>query len=232
MALNDVSAIDELQVVQLDEFQVNRPSSHMNPGAVHLSEFPKEVFPAGFWESYPEWLLEKVCTGGKFWAVPYYENISLLAYRKGLLQECGLKYPIDSWEMLAECARTWSERQKSSPDGVLFDFPKNTLENFNSLFFEILLSLKDPELGQEESGSRSLVRWLSSQEALKAARIFRTLCRPACGITTANPAPLFDRASSGTLALSKNAIVWRHWYSTLSQMFLRPRNWVSRSSKP
>lgn len=208
------SSVDELQVVQLDEFQVPEIfSSQDKDGMLH-------VFPTSNWDG-KEWgdsfinrLVERVRYKGSFCAVPYYSNVGLLAYRTDELDGS----EVGSWERLAEKCRE-SERQSADPDFIFFDFSRVTGEDYNCLFFEILLSLEEPSFRDGfQPGTRcQLQEWLLSPLSVKAAAIFRLLCRRAYLASKRQVSTSAAGAGARTQARRRPA-VWRQWYVTLNQL--------------
>ncbi len=242
------SAVDELQIIQIDEYQLTIHSSYTEKKYLPLFQFSGNYWQ---WDDMGSHLLKKRFfkreqnTGKilQFQAVPFFENISLLAYRKNEYQE-----PPKDWEQLVKDCEKWEENHpvdlnrkntktaKTNLQGhtitdkfdLFFDFVKTTPENFNCLFFEILLSLK-PLIDQETEIERSnnnnrmcaLKNWFQTKEAEKAGRFYRRLCRRAY---------LFDKNRDRVLqppakddlkkpiTVNPNAKVWRHWYTTLNQM--------------
>lgn len=190
--LGSVSAVDELQIVQLDEFQLPKASEE-GPGPL----FP---FSIGEWDD-KEWsdflprLDKRVYTNDRFFAVPYYLNVSLLAYRGEGLNASD--FP--SWDSLAD---------KASTGEIFFDFPHTSGEDYNSLFLEILAWLKRHS---SESKPVQLLDWLRSEQAIDAAILFRKLCAQSCLNETGGDLSRLE-------GINSHATVWRHWYSTLNQM--------------
>jgi KaiC/GvpD/RAD55 family RecA-like ATPase len=234
MTLGANSVVDELQILQLDEFQI--------------TNFPQEVrgqpllfqFDAAHWRGNEEWndflpeLVGHVSSQNGFTAVPFYENFSLLAFRSDLLE--GGKP--NSWDDLEKKCIAW---EKNEPDmgKIFFDCPRVSPENYNCLFLAILLSLY-PSKEQKAVGAGRLCErecvlraWLSDGRAVSAARIFRRLCRRAYlvakekksaearsrGTGSENTAKVQNGRDLLAIKVDTNAVVWHHWYSTLNQMF-------------
>jgi KaiC/GvpD/RAD55 family RecA-like ATPase/ABC-type glycerol-3-phosphate transport system substrate-binding protein len=240
-SLASVATVDELQVYQLDEFQLPDVSECNNP------DFPLHIFGASNWDD-KLWgdlvprLAERVrAPDGSFIGLPYYENLSLLAFRKGVLDEKDTA----SWENLAKACKDWEEGN-SDPHKIFFDFPKVTVENYTCLFWEILLSF---EKLPERTGQCRLRSWLRSPAVVKAGKIYRQLCRRAHlaevnkvsvdedARNTESSAGQNDKESGEVVVkplvshqynslmtpidVNTEAVVWRHWYSTLNQMMSR-----------
>jgi hypothetical protein len=159
-------------VIQLDEFQL--PAGR--DGGNELRVFPASAWPDGLWTAVIPRLQQRVRTSSGVIAAPYYENIGLLAYRDGIGRNC-----LESWEELSlECGR-W-EKDAPSRNDLFFDFPAVTGENYNSLFFEILLWVQG--VNQNSSGAKHcrFRDWLTSNDAVDALILMRRLCRRAYAI--------------------------------------------------
>ena len=123
-----------------------------------------------YWESLLPRLKKRVqMTSGRILAVPYFLNISVLA-NNITVDEDSTK----SWYSLAEACDKF---EASHPGKLFFDFVKETDENYNSIYFEILLSLclRCPS-GPNGCG---LGEWLRSREAAEALVLFWRLCHKA-----------------------------------------------------
>ena len=209
-SLTPFAAIDELQVLQLDEFQL------LSPGRANRKTLPLHQFTASHWS--PEWndflqVLERRVRNdvdGSFQAVPLYNNIGLLAYRDGLVT----KHDLESWEHLEDaCIRWENDPQNKNPLHPFFDFIHGRPGNYNCLFFEILYSLETPP---DPDKDNQMKEWICGPQGIKAARIYRRLCRKAY---------LNDREDltehvfmERMIWPNQEAVVTRHWYTTLNQV--------------
>jgi KaiC/GvpD/RAD55 family RecA-like ATPase len=220
LKLGTFSAVDEVQILQLDEFQLP-PLRHSGRDAT-LFRFPDRWWGgAGPWGGFMERMRNRVRAGGTFFAVPYFVNVGLLAWRRTELLESSMH----SWHSLAHACRDW-ESIHAAPE-LFFDFPRGTAENYNCFFLEILLSLQRPA-EKIEGGRNPVLEWLQAGKFGEAARIFRQLGRRAHLLDRPSAFPAEDRsvteagarhgASGGEIELSSHAVVWRHWYTTLNQM--------------
>jgi KaiC/GvpD/RAD55 family RecA-like ATPase len=215
--------VDELQIVQLDEFQIptyrsgswlSAPICKMVAAGKGEQILPLYEFATNQWNhnSFNDFrppFREKICPKGinEFYAIPFYDNISLLAYRKDLLSENETK----SWDTLANKCTEW-EKSHSDPQMLFFDFPHTpvSIDNYNCLFFEILLSLTSfPEDGEQ----CPFRKWLNQPEAIEAAKLLRRLCRRSY-LNSINK----ENKEMTALNVNNKAIVWRHWFSTFNQM--------------
>lgn len=218
--LGAVSSVDELQVLQLDEFQVCGLKDES--GAPLLYRFRNSDWDHVAWSDFDPSLVRGIRKkGAGFIAVPFCENISVLAYHPDRIDG-----PIQaqSWRMLAQQVEHLENStlpdgksgETYSADRVVFDFPKVSSENFNCLFFEILESMQPAKTLEDVC---SLEHWLQSPEALEAAvlmrriggRSHRLLQRTRREFSQTGPSVL-------SIELNPSACIWRTWYSTLIQL--------------
>ncbi len=209
LSLGESSSVDELQILQIDEFQLPVADRSM---IGDLSVFPATAWGPHEWDDIIPRLRDVVRIGHDYFAVPYYQNIGLLAYRSGLPQTC-----TESWEELSrECIR-WEAENSASGD-LFFDFPMVSSENYNVMFLEILISLAGPPADAAGgNGSDCTFRdWITSEESLQANLIMYRLCRRA--YTAKHESNSQDLYQPAPFQVNPRAQVWRHWYSTLNQM--------------
>ena len=225
--LSSASGVDEVQVMQVDEFQLPAPDDEaaarsfleMECGDKGLGFTPEEI------DEYIDRLKNRVLRKDRrgHIAVPFYENVSLLAWHTGHLGED--RPPADAkeaWKWLQQRTHEWHSR---GGDYLFFSCPlaqPHTMETYNCLYFEILRAFQ-PDPPAEDC---KLVRWITSQDAKTAAGIFCDLCAR----SHAHELRYFERARSEsnqqplrmfdakTDCGPKGPVVWRHWYNTLSQM--------------
>jgi KaiC/GvpD/RAD55 family RecA-like ATPase len=222
LMLGPSSAIDELQIIQLDEFQVQSASAGSTP-TTRLYSFPlADKLLADRLDRMREHCVQTsdgrtVCV-----AVPLYANISLLAFRRAAFPK-GLP---TTWEALAERCRDWESRRANR--GKLYFAcqvaESDRFESYNCFFLEILYSLQPPPVG---TPSVDLKKWLESNpdSVQRAARCFRQLVRR-CHLKTfrSNPSTRPNHQISeaerqqAQISETRDALVWRHWYNTLNQM--------------
>jgi KaiC/GvpD/RAD55 family RecA-like ATPase len=204
LALATSSSNDEMQLLQLDEFQV--PRLHTD-GAPRLRTFAVSELGDSAHTDYFKRFAAPGRTGN-FSVLPLYENVSLLAYRRDRIGDPQIAR---DWGRLAEACRRWEHDHDG--DSLFFDFPKMSVENYNCLFLEILLSRSEPP---QTNNTCHLQEWLSGPESIAAATLMRTLCRRAHLL---QPHVRVDGVSpSRPIHMNGQAIVWRTWYSTLNQM--------------
>lgn len=207
LRLGSASGADDLRILQLDEFQL--PS-----GAEGVEEQVLCRFPASEWDRCTEWrdFLPRFTDrckreDGTFVAVPFFENIGLLAYKQTVEAD------MTSWRALADACVKW---EPSFPEKLFFDFPKALGENYNCLFLEILLSL---HAGETPPTGCRLYDWLCGPPALDAARIFYRLCQRAHKMWRTKPSQAAGGVAEGVaIEVDRSALVWRHWYTTLNHM--------------
>lgn len=210
LRLGTYSTLDELQILQLDEFQVPESNRKEQP-EITLHTFAAEDWDQDWTGAFVTGLEEKIRQrGGGFSALPFYENVSLLAYRRDSRHNLGRA--AGSWLDLAQACADW-ERSHSAPK-LFFDFPRGTGENYNCLFFEIMLSTLPRASFQSLSGPCGLLEWLRRPEALRAAQIYRQLCHRTHKLGKESS----EEKSRAIIHANPEALVWRHWYSTLNQM--------------
>ena len=146
-----------------------------------------------------------------FTVIPYYANVSLMAYRT---HSTTCLSGSESWEDLARIGIAWEEEHTNKLD-LFFDFPKGIDENYNCLFLEILFERLNGEIPK----SAQISDLLRPEECFVASKIFRTLCRRAFRSYYLEPTGQNrNNCESQIPKVAQTAIVWRHWFTTLRQM--------------
>jgi KaiC/GvpD/RAD55 family RecA-like ATPase len=206
VGLSASSVFEELQVLQLDEFHLPAFSKSAKEDSL-LVKYPMTRVQDG----HSQWVIPKdrVSGNGHIFAFPYFCNIGLLAYRADLVKSNQL----ETWEAIAEKVESWVRIRKPEDPELFFEFPDETDENYNCLFFEILLSL-----GTTLASSYDhcvLKAWLSSRDAADAGCLFYRLCHPAHRYSRSKGR---TARSSEFIEVNRSSVVWRHWYTTLNQM--------------
>jgi len=225
MRLGQFSARDELQILQLDEFQIPSTSGEGMNGI--LCKFSRELWDDEVWSGYPEKTLRRIRSKKDFFAIPFYENVALLAYRtdcKQLRRELAKSNDFEnlSWKGLNDVCEDWEKKHRGS-NQLFFDWPLGAKDNYNCLFFEILLSL-EPILSVPQSEKPDpcpLQMWLCGSSAREASKIFHQLCHRAHLARQSRKRTNRTQTHQGgtsLLSVDTNAVVWRHWYTTLNQM--------------
>jgi len=194
---HSTSGVEELQVIQIDEYQVRGRAgkwAHEFPVTDDLGSF------AAFTDA-----SVKCCSDGQvYWAVPFYGNLSLLAF--------------DSTKVSDQDVATWGALSKlcDSYDGICFDYPMDADEHLNCLFLEILMDrhLRRLKLGTctqwlERAGGE-ISRLFSRKKELTES--FKTLWR--VGHKAFQSTELRRPSSEGQI----RGAVWRHWFGTLHSM--------------
>ncbi|HKQ69244.1 MAG TPA: ATPase domain-containing protein [Polyangiaceae bacterium] len=263
MAINlgHSSAVDELQLIQLDEYQLPDPRGDARHDAPFLSISKQS------WERAFIARLAKAASASRdhFRAIPLYADIGFLAYRKASLPVdlAGrlTRRPLDAaswWRDLARCCLEWERRKggkivvgegPEDDSELFFEFSHVTVENYNCLFFEVLSSfVAAPDLPPSGEGACCrLERWLrpDDDQVVNACRTYWSLCRRAHQLdlerrrresspSALRPIPIVGHGNEGTFDIerlrhqpeehsgpwrvSAKAVIWRHWFSTLSQM--------------
>ena len=219
-----VSSVDELQILQLDEFQV-RGFANEEAGAA-LYQFHYADWDNVLWQDFEPRLLSGLkVKHGRFIAVPFCRNVSVLAYHTGRISGLGAQ----SWEELARQCRDPERKPSRNSSGeaidgsVVFDFAQVSDENFNCLFFEILHA-RQRLPGSHHPGA--VEEWLRGADAVEAAKLMRQLCRDS--YRKRRNQALDQLRKNGpsapkplSIELDPTATVWRTWYSTLMQMLAR-----------
>ena len=222
------SALDELQIVQLEEWQLDL---YLGGGQYKLGSLHpiSRIDRLGLLKKRQKGNREEMDNpkthynaDGEVLAVPFLQNFSLLVF----LREREFR-DLKSWEDLAWAA---IEFEKANSEGIFFDFPKATAQDYVALYFEILLSLSGKPNVTDISSVCAIREWIRSESAEKAAAFMRLLCRRTHNRwkKTRVRARLERHASedrstyrSGLERLAQvdpTAIVSRHWHSTFIEM--------------
>ena len=233
--LSAASAVDEVQVMQLDEYQLPNGA---DPDDVQQKFFvfrPDQIDGSTHdFGQLVERLGKRILTkdGCGYIAAPFYQNISVLACHKERMQlaaerinssilEIDKLTGTEAWFHLQKLAQSWESQGK---EYLFFSCPfaqSETVETYNCLFFEILLTFRKPT-----EGDCQLTDWLKQPEAKTAAHIFRDLCYR----SHRHERDYFQRRAktsegSNLRVFSKEVdsnehgpVFWRHWYNTLSEM--------------
>ena len=231
--LSAFSGVDEVQVMQLDEYQL--PSGADVDVAQRFFVFrpDKNDEPPHDFGQLVTRLGERIRTpDGGYIAVPFYQNISVLAIHDHRLQSAAERIGIDvkeidgmngseTWLCLRKIARAW---ESQGDEYLFFSCPfaqSQTVETYNCLYFEILLTFCQPQ-----KNACGLMEWLGRPEAKIAAQIFRDLCyrshrHERAYFENAGKPETGQRLRVFKADLDSNkcgAVLWRHWYNTLSEM--------------
>lgn len=204
--LSELSAVDEIQVIQLAESEAT-PTMGREGEKTWLHVFESPLWDNREWgDLLPRLRAAVTRRGGSFFAVPYYADVSLLSYRSDVPAEA-----MQSWEALEDECRTWEGARNTESD-IFFAMPRLNGEDLNCLFFEILSSL---ERIPDRTGSCRMLDWLGRPAAVKACTIFRNLCRRWYGLAHSAQR---ERSASSAGSNDWQASVSRHWYSGLQEV--------------
>jgi KaiC/GvpD/RAD55 family RecA-like ATPase len=203
------AAVDELHLVQLDEFQMPAISG-TGDNSIQLRRYSDALWPEESWGGLLEVLETRVRRkGSAFIGMPFFCNIGVLAYKHDVVSADVVK----DWTLLAQECNSWQQRNKEP--GLFFDFPAGANENYNCLFWEILLASIDCQ--RLRADNCVLIQILTSGEAVEAALIMRCLARRA-HLQKQVGENQDDLSLRARMSTSINALVWRHWYTTLNDM--------------
>lgn len=239
-ALQRVKTLDEVQIWQLDEFQVAKIDEQSSEFSFAISDEPDSDTSPGSPRRPFHGLIN-----GKRWAWPYYDNLSFLVYRTNSEHGQGLREllelrgtngqahdPLAVWRRLGELCLDDAGRR--GPNSVFFDFPKASDENYNSLFLEMLSAATPPRCDDQSRSPVDLVDWLSraGSKAVQVIECFYDVCHRAHQISAQgkwiagrrlDSVATQDSTTWGGISVSNDAIVWRHWYTTWMQMIVEMR---------
>lgn len=223
MRFGRISAVDQLQILQLDEFQIQPHLVGSSEESI-LWRFPRAMWDEEIWNGYDHNTLCRIGSKKDFFAVPYYENVSLLAWRTDCKQLCRLFSATGditrfSWHDLRGACEQW-ERRHRRVDDLFFDWPLSASENYNCLFFEILLSIKPIAAAAVlNPNACPLCEWFCDPASSEASKIFRRLCRRSYFRRGRDEqAQRRPPQEPEVLRVDTNAKIWWHWYTTLNQM--------------
>jgi hypothetical protein len=223
------SAVDEVQILQLDEFQLPKPNRTDSDEKL-LFEFDTSER-KNLLSGRLDGLHKAVTSGTVGFAVPYYQNVSLLAYRRS---HFGRTFP-RSWERLAEECRRW-ESDNPDPRQIFFGCQvahADRFESYNCIFLEILSSLS---VYWRKSNSQiiSLADWFchANQQGKgersplgRALQIFRQLVKRCNDLIFQQNLDTYNRVDrseddweKAQFETNRSALVWRQWYNTLNQL--------------
>ncbi len=205
LSISRYSALDELQVFQLDEFQLPTIPAAVVP-IESLYSFDAKRHGALLAGRIPQLCENTYLEDRKrFLAVPFYANFSFFAIWSERFAEVRKELEVDnfpeSWSGLAKLCAAWDSKNPQ-PTEFLFECPiyDGGVETYNCLFFEILWSMKDFDPNQSDD----LAEWFKWPVAVEAAYILRQVCKAA-------------HVKSNRAAVPHKAIISRSWYNTLNQ---------------
>lgn len=196
LGLSDFSTVDELQIVQIDEYQVadfidkgERFSKLHGFSVDRLSSFER----ANKYGIGP--------TGDRFFAIPFIQNVGLIAYDHS---EIG-KGEVDSWERI--CELVWDRTKRANNDRQIFHFECDKDETYISFFLEVALGC-GVNLPKR---STSIVTWLNSnrEKLVLAFQRFALL---------GHRSHQRYRTMQMGGGFCYEALIYRQWFTTLCEM--------------
>ncbi len=235
-----LSVLNKLQLMQIDGYRLGvMGESCTVPKLQPLDIFESDnehVTPSAslrevLRNQYLERLQDRMFSKQDLVAVPYYDNLSFLVVNESKLAETktGLTPDDITWEAVADLTQArFQDNSFSIKDPPFFDFPQGSTENFNTLFLEILFTQNGCHL---QAGSPEEFHDIFSSEGGRTAiRLFYRLCRPSY-LYHINWLREFDLIKKSEVSVYSNeelgpsrfyvctnATVWRHWFTTYSQM--------------
>lgn len=189
------SSFDELQIVQIDEHQLPFASKHW------LRHFILDNSDKLF-KSFSSDILNICHNYDHIWAFPFYGNPSFLLINKSIADNFVL-----SWENIAELCKSQKE--------LVFDFPKETNENFNCLFLEILHSQNI--LASNKSENICLKSLLNKKPLIrKVIQIFWKIGHKSFSMKNeANS----ENGINDKITINTNAQIIRTWYTIYNNLY-------------
>ena len=188
--LGALSAIDELQIWQVDEYQLPRLLGQRGDRRL-LRSFPASRWG---WPADNKARVEVPHSEGDFAAVPFYNNVSMLAlHHDNRLADASRS----SWEDIASASWHHANSAKSQEKrGPYFGCPLETDEDYNCFFLELLLGTGIPRSALVSSFDR-----IAPDDLVHALALFQVLCHYQCAIRPEDRATHCPRVA-------------RHWYTS------------------
>jgi KaiC/GvpD/RAD55 family RecA-like ATPase len=248
-----LAMVDQVQILELDEFQLPRAKKDLPElprvlSEIRLANRRSQSF-SKFVDELQHSLAEriKIPTGNaintstpkplaRYFAMPYYQNLGLLVINRAhsfwKTIAAGKKSNEDelTWESIARYAMMW-EADSAKNDRLFFDFQSNKSETYISFFFEMAMGMgietpqKGASLAEWFSGYKSLIKRLLANYWLLGHRAHR-----------AHPEEYYRFDREGKVEHKKNwkkedleskPIFWRHWFTTAAELFAQfsPECW-------
>jgi KaiC/GvpD/RAD55 family RecA-like ATPase len=217
------SAMDELQLLQIDEFQLGMHNEEVNTSNA-LYNINKEQFADFLIDSNNS---QELISGSSICAVPFFENVSFLVYKSGVEA-----VQLQSWESIVELVG----------ESKIFDFAGVNTESLNCFYLEILFSVssknKNILTDPDNSNHCTLLKLINSEEGVKAAYYFRKLCKSSVNLEKilanidnfrkAEPTEGENHAGCQSQIVSSETKIWRHWYTTFNQMRIEDNSLINQ----
>lgn len=212
------AATDELQILQLDEFQLQ------NAKKAGLHRFNLEDFGKTKFSEFDVAMRQKgLVDDNTVCAFPFYDNFSCLAASSELLNRYGTscKNVFSSWDSIVDVVT----EIRSKEDIVVFDFPSENDENLNCLFLEIFFEKAE----WSEIIDDGFFGILDHNHFAHAVRLLIRLCWGK-QLKTEVSTFSFDNSRQATerdywkeridaYSVQDGAMICRHWFSTLREMY-------------
>lgn len=175
-------------------------------------------------------------------SIPYYLNPSFLVVQKEFRdfainhqewRSIGIGEGDYTWQDLIKAAAEFRNSNTKWRDHVIFDFPLSPSENLNCLFLEVLSSLSNRELNEEQFPSSFgpnspflqdenllvnailILRQLADESYKK---YYSPIAKQKQEIHPGDKVGAVTKRGASTVYRTGEAIIWRHWYSTFRQM--------------
>ena len=158
-------------------------------------------------------------------AIPYYDNLSFLTGDTDRLSNAGFELDDLTWESIAEgCERV--KVHESKTEQLFFDFPQGSDENLNCLFLEMLFQQR----GSAANDLGELREFMFDTVGNSTMELFHRVASPAYqqhqkwkdpfgwSNQESNRKTGPDLRGPHRYSVCTNASVWRHWFTTYSQM--------------
>ncbi len=207
VGMSAYASADNLQILQIDEGRISECVGNSRR-ASKMHAFESSDFEKIFVESKSSNPLYS--DDGTATLFPYLQNIALLASD----QSVGLDR-LNSWESLCNYVSKWETDCDPSGNDICFWFDCGKIETYVCFFLEVCLScgasgpIKSTKFG----------KWLRENEGFMAASIDRFWL---LGHRAHRLRPLGSVLQScqvsGYDPNKKNPLIWRHWFSSLSEM--------------
>jgi KaiC/GvpD/RAD55 family RecA-like ATPase len=205
------STVDQMQVVQVDEFQLPELTGERG-GRPVLYRFAANPWWSEDWSEISPNLVARAKRKNAFAAIPYFSNIGLLVIDRGVLSAADLASAANggtlTWQQLAIAAEHHDRETRGAP---FFSFTCGTGENYNTLFFEIALGMG---LELPRGKVEQTLAWFKNPRLVEVASVMRVLCR-AWHFRQRNHKRLHGQSGDGSGPVATAATpVARHWFTT------------------
>lgn len=252
--LNAFSTVDEVQVLQLDEFQmpilINDQNKTRRKDIAPLRfSATDEVSVLALGDELSGNLRERVGfpdinnshaasnrSDLKIFALPYFQNIGVLIINSLNVVGANLHKTLCSWREIAEACEEWEAAEFAKNDSgscrnLFFDFACDKNETYICLLLEMALGNDIPK---PSSGS-SLSSWMEDNKGdfVNVLRQYALLThrshRLHPGKSDYRSEQILIENNGSDDETSSMPVVWRQWFTTATELFssLRPEIWSS-----